>query len=342
MSFLDQIPPLKLNDPAVRELWNLLATNYQSKPPARQMLTDADIDTSLIDFDRPMRWVWSDSLTLAHRQAKLKALLQNIIDSGDAAIAIRVKELLADEPVTESTTQTVAGTWKAASVGGAEKVTLGDPTFLDVAFLRRGTELAAGVCRLLVTTATGRSHGTAFRITDKHLLTNHHMLFDHDDGMAEVTNVEIWFGYERTFAGVDLEPTVLQGDLSTIDGNLEHDWGVISTTVPMPKDTPKISIVGATPVKEDDRVYIIQHPSGSPKKIGMIHNVVRHVDPNVVQYLTDTEGGSSGSPVFNERWEVVALHHWWLESTTDGVKEIRNQGIRIERVAEGLAAIGVI
>ena len=26
-------------------------------------------------------------------------------------------------------------------------------------------------------------------------------------------------------------------------------------------------------------------------------------------YSTDTEAGSSGSPVFNDQWEVVALHH---------------------------------
>ncbi len=28
-----------------------------------------------------------------------------------------------------------------------------------------------------------------------------------------------------------------------------------------------------------------------------------------VQYVADTMEGSSGSPVFNRKWEVVALHH---------------------------------
>jgi endonuclease G len=29
----------------------------------------------------------------------------------------------------------------------------------------------------------------------------------------------------------------------------------------------------------------------------------------LIQYVTRTQGGSSGSPCFNEDWKVVALHH---------------------------------
>ena len=42
--------------------------------------------------------------------------------------------------------------------------------------------------------------------------------------------------------------------------------------------------------------------------IGLSHNLVRHVDRDVLQYWTDTkEQSSSGAPVFNSRWEVVGL-----------------------------------
>jgi hypothetical protein len=33
------------------------------------------------------------------------------------------------------------------------------------------------------------------------------------------------------------------------------------------------------------------------------------------QYLADTEQGSSGSPVFNDQWEIVALHHQAIPQT---------------------------
>ena len=65
--------------------------------------------------------------------------------------------------------------------------------------------------------------------------------------------------------------------------------------------------------------------------------MVTYVDDNVVQYLTDTMPGSSGSPVFNAAWEVVALHHsggWFREP---GGKEqlFRNEGIAIGQVLSG-------
>jgi endonuclease G len=132
------------------------------------------------------------------------------------------------------------------------------------------------------------------------------------------------------------------GDPATIKGDRSHDWATIKVRDAMPAEAPVIEPRGAKPVRADDRVYIIQHPSGGAKKIGMIHNVVRHVDNQVVQYLTDTEAGSSGSPVFNERWQLVALHSEWVEVRTGDTREIRNQGQRIERVVEGMHSAGVI
>ena len=62
----------------------------------------------------------------------------------------------------------------------------------------------------------------------------------------------------------------------------------------------------------------------------------------MVQYLTDTYAGSSGSPVFDERWRLVALHHRWVKYKRQGEIEYRNQGRRITRVAAGLSAAGIL
>jgi endonuclease G len=282
-----------------------------------------------------MRWVWHDILALSHRQAKLRPLLQQIAGSGDASVAARIAELIAPSPVTATPSPAAPSAWKGAD-GGIEKIIEAEPTFLDIAFLRRGVELGAAVCRLLVTLSGEQYYGTGFRIGPDLLLTNHHVLFDHDHGDAQATAVEAWFGYERSFAGLDMPHTVVMGDPTSIVGQKEHDWAVVRTAEAMPAEAPVIVLTGSKPVAVDDRVYIIQHPGGAPKKIGMIHNVVRHVDEDVVQYLTDTEGGSSGSPVFNEQWQIVALHHQWTEAKEGGVTEIRNQGQRIERVVAGL------
>ena len=55
-------------------------------------------------------------------------------------------------------------------------------------------------------------------------------------------------------------------------------------------------------------VNVIQHPDGRPKRFGIRNNLVTAATPTELRYFTDTLGGSSGSPVLNDHWEVVAIH----------------------------------
>jgi V8-like Glu-specific endopeptidase len=70
--------------------------------------------------------------------------------------------------------------------------------------------------------------------------------------------------------------------------------------------------------------------------------VVAFVSAGRVQYLTDTLPGSSGSPVFDTKWNIIALHHsgGWLTEPNAASKHTyyRNEGIAIDRIIEGLAA----
>ena len=60
-----------------------------------------------------------------------------------------------------------------------------------------------------------------------------------------------------------------------------------------------------------------------------------------LHYETDTEPGSSGSPVFNDQWEVVALHHASVAAPDHAeLGSIMNEGIRVStlvRAARDLA-----
>jgi endonuclease G len=221
-----------------------------------------------------------------------------------------------------------------------ERQIFDEPTLLDVAFLQRGVELAPAVARILVTMPGGRYYGTAFRIGEDLLLTNHHVLFDPTDTPAIA--VEAWLHYELDVMGHPREHVMVPCRAKTIVGDKTHDWAAIRVGAPLPVGVPTLDLAGAGTVAAADRVYIIQHPNGGMKKIGMHHNVVRYANEDVVQYWTDTGPGSSGSPVFNERWELVALHHRWLEAGPPGAREYRNQGRRITRVTEGIAAAGLI
>lgn len=75
---------------------------------------------------------------------------------------------------------------------------------------------------------------------------------------------------------------------------------------------------------------IIQHPQARRKEIAVQQNTINHLFPDFVHYITDTEPGSSGSPVFNNDWDLVALHHAAGERQ-NGVW-IDNEGIRIDRI----------
>jgi len=81
-------------------------------------------------------------------------------------------------------------------------------------------------------------------------------------------------------------------------------------------------------------VNIIQHPAGRPKEISFQSNFVEYTGGNVVQYVTSTLNGSSGSPVFNDGWEVVALHHAGgnIPEPTTQKRYFRNEGILAEKI----------
>jgi V8-like Glu-specific endopeptidase len=66
-------------------------------------------------------------------------------------------------------------------------------------------------------------------------------------------------------------------------------------------------------------------------------NEVKAVTDQYIQYLTDTDYGTSGSPVFNDYFHVVALHNQRVQDPSSPGRWYRNQGYRIGVI---LAEIG--
>jgi endonuclease G len=63
----------------------------------------------------------------------------------------------------------------------------------------------------------------------------------------------------------------------------------------------------------DRKMYIIQHPGGKPKEVAQYTGAITlDAAKEFMQYMMDTEGGSSGSPVFNFALQVIALHHEYV------------------------------
>jgi V8-like Glu-specific endopeptidase len=61
-----------------------------------------------------------------------------------------------------------------------------------------------------------------------------------------------------------------------------------------------------------------------------------------VLYTTETMEGSSGSPVFDSQWRVVAMHNGWQKVFERNMvrRVTRNAGININRIIERAGEFG--
>lgn len=81
------------------------------------------------------------------------------------------------------------------------------------------------------------------------------------------------------------------------------------------------------------KVYVIGHPEGGGLEISLTDSTLLDIDDaqRLMHYRTPTDPGSSGSPVFNTLWQVVALHH----AGTDTMPRFRGGGFH--KANEGIA-----
>ena len=202
--------------------------------------------------------------------------------------------------------------------------------FLDVVFLERGARVARSVCR--IESLSGDARGTGFLIGPNLALTNCHVVATDED--AKVCQVRL--GYCRDETG-----QIKQGEVYRVRKLVRHspenelDYAVLEIE-DMPGNNPAIGYMKLKPMKiaQQNRVYIIQHPQGEPQKVVLQENRVTYVSQRRVQYLTNTQKGSSGSPVCNENWEVMALHHSGapLPASPGSVEFSGNEGIPITAI----------
>jgi endonuclease G len=207
----------------------------------------------------------------------------------------------------------------------------------------------------------GVGFATGFLVSPSLLLTNHHVFAEGKD--ARGTYVQ--FGYEladgATQPGTffELDP----GLFFTSDGDLDFALvGVKPVSVDgrdeLEEYRPNRLIAEPGKILVGHRISIIQHPEGGTKRYAERENELLDVLDDFLQYSTDTLPGSSGSPCFNEAWEVVALHHsgvprtkggkilrvdgspWDPSMSDDEIDWIANEGVRVSRIVAALQKPG--
>jgi hypothetical protein len=107
----------------------------------------------------------------------------------------------------------------------------------------------------------------------------------------------------------------------------------------------KLPVAGARPYdfQPESPIFIIQHPAGDPIKLALETQAVLSVnaDRTRARYATNTEPGSSGSPCFDQNWNLIALHHSGDPNFAPDHPPTYNQGIPIDSIVSFLATPGL-
>jgi len=197
-----------------------------------------------------------------------------------------------------------------------EKV-LGSVRYHSYKFMLRSIERARAVAR--IEEGTGQGFGTGFLVRAKDLHDNL------GDGYVLITNAHVVSDDPNVKDALAPEDAVVTFQLLQEEGQAKEEYGVseiVWTSPPWKLDTTILRLDGAPdsvkpypvhprlPVPDgEQRVYVIGHPRGETLSFSIQDNKLLDHDAPFLHYRAPTEGGSSGSPVFNAQWRLIGLHH---------------------------------
>jgi V8-like Glu-specific endopeptidase len=203
-----------------------------------------------------------------------------------------------------------------------EEIIIGEDEKVPVSFLENGLKAAQAVARIMVPrTIGGRVFGTGWLIAPNLVLTNHHVVRARGAKEPTATPRELgqqasasvlWFGYnvgtyteyrctDLVYANEVLDYALLHIAETSINSVPLSDWGVLKVIQIQPN------------LAQGTRLNVIQHPGGRVKEIALRSNfyIGSVATSGRFHYLSDTETGSSGSPVLDDNWQVIGLHRAW-------------------------------
>lgn len=216
----------------------------------------------------------------------------------------------------------------------------GQENWLDVGFLMAGAQAARSVCRF---EHRKRGEGTGFLIAPDLVLTNYHVIHPPTftgDVQKRLKQCELRFGAVSTpGGGVSAGTRVVKLHAQAVvrsSGYDQLDYALLRLREPV-EDNDRIvkAVLSDEEIYEKQYANIIQHPLGGPMKVSLRYNQVVKLTPQRVYYLSDTLIGSSGSPVFDDEWRVIALHRGaGLRDSAGKVLLEANWGIPIRDILE--------
>ena len=222
----------------------------------------------------------------------------------------------------------------------------GADRFVSLDWYRKGLTRCAGVARIgrEATRGVGTGFllmGAAFHPTlgdELYLLTNSHVVSPRPELPDTIRPLDAIITFEG-LPGVEgkswaVKKLVFNSPISELD----------ATLLQLDRDVPGVEpypIAPALPDRNGERrLYVVGHPLGGGLSFSLQDNLLLDWDQRLVHYRTPTEPGSSGSPVFDDQWRLIAIHHAGKSDMRKlngkpGTYEA-NEGINILAIVDGI------
>jgi len=348
----------------------------KEKIPAWDLATAAEASLALDEPEDALVWLSryvrkkdengiyeADAFELASTRRQLKEVWRLTIDEPPGSILLPLLEAqllqrtggrvdLAAEEVKPTIQKIEKAEERAAGDLKFEKV-LGKEGVLSLGWYKIGLDRSQGVAKLH--NKIGDGFGTGFLIRGGDLLpalgeeilllTNAHVVSDDPDvqaqyGSLDPSDPKITF---EAFPASEGKSYTIAKLLFTSPPNA-LDATLLRLTPPVPP-CQLYPIAKRLPLADGfQKALVIGHPLGGGLSFSLFDSLLLDWDDSKIHYRTPTEPGSSGSPVFNQQWDLIGLHHAGSKTLNklhgEGTYEA-NEGIWIQRIIRALGEAGV-
>lgn len=231
--------------------------------------------------------------------------------------------------------------------------TIGTPDYLPAEWFLLGAACAHATARVAIYKSGFDGYGTGLAISRWLFITNHHVI---DSAQTAATSIAEFCFWKRK--GEVLPPVQMMFDPARFfQTSPELDVTVVALAQTWGHRCPLIPESGKALVGEP--LNVVQHPLGGPQMIAVRNNLLTDVVGDFLHSTTDTEPGSSGSGVFNDQWQLAAIHHagvprmnaagepllrdgrpWpGTRDTIDEIDWIKNESVRVSSVVAWLRSL---
>lgn len=321
------------------DIYRLVTTRYAADPRGDAWLTSTASEASLAlgECDQAELWLYRflyhpavQPFFVNSYDRQLREIWQGSAAGGqtcaDRLAGILGRHVLRTQAQWSVSTTAIRETARKldASPEGYEKNFSGETGFSVEAIKRMLAACSSIGC---VTNTAGERLGTGFLIGGGALkdafagpvfITNAHVISDTVPNAIRPQDARVTFEVESVASGSPVAYPVQELLFSSVPGEVgirgagnQLDVTIVRlaglpaacTGLPTSMTLPLIDARA--------KAYVVGHPRGAGLQISLHDSLLLDVDDYdcLVHYRTPTDPGSSGSPVFNRQWEVIAVHH---------------------------------